>query len=512
MPSRISYFAAGAAIVIAMILCLLPLAAAGFRSAPAPGGGYAVLGFGADQDDRETGARLEAGGMTNYLSASSVYALLDNFGGTRRVSLDRWETEGPEAWDPRNDGYAERLRDVFVRDGKRYFFLPFTGRRADMERRLAGILDAPYRLEWFTNAGRFSPLRFAPLSAAAVLLTAFLVLIRGRKAAARFSRRGRGHPIQELGTESLVTLAVLPVLGLLSLAGSGAFALGGILAALAGNLATPARLLLRGGAENAGPSGRFWERGCAAPGLFALAVAAVLCSGAGLLQGFAALSAVTLVTALLVHAREAEQGRRRFTPLPILGKFREERRFRALLPDTSPSGGPVVPVTALPWAVLAAVAALLSLEAAPSGGKPGGFSMGPVPGPEDWAAHAAFQSAFSLRPLGGGEEEPPPWRGFRVESDGLIVPGDEADGFVWPEGFAPDADALAPPPGLFALASFAAGTGPAPEQKTVSVYPGEMAAVFAVLALGAAALAGRLRGARGKDKTPRGGGNRKIAA
>ena len=99
-----------------------------------------------------------------------------------------------------------------------------------------------------------------------------------------------------------------------------------------------------------------------------------------------------------------------------------------------------------------------------------------------------------------------------MESDGLIVPADEAEGFVWPEGFTPEADALSPPPGLFDLASFAAGTGPAPQREAVSVYPGEIAAVFAVLALGAAALAGRLRGARGKEKPPRGGKNREIAA
>jgi hypothetical protein len=49
--------------------------------------------------------------------------MLDSFGSLEQVPLDKY-TARVLPFDPRNDGYAQKLKEVFVRDGKRYVFVP----------------------------------------------------------------------------------------------------------------------------------------------------------------------------------------------------------------------------------------------------------------------------------------------------------------------------------------------------------------------------------------------------
>jgi hypothetical protein len=93
-----------------------------------PGEGYALLGTGEFQNDRQirellVSAGTGAGKTGDWISESSQMVPVDDFGVFRMVPLDTFHEE-IEAFDPRDDGYAARLRAFFVRGGKRYFFLP----------------------------------------------------------------------------------------------------------------------------------------------------------------------------------------------------------------------------------------------------------------------------------------------------------------------------------------------------------------------------------------------------
>jgi hypothetical protein len=85
-------------------------------------GNYAVLVFDEAVPDRTVRERLENAGVTGLISESGQYVLLDVFDSLESIPLDEYETR-VLPFDPRNDGYAQKLRSLFVRDGKRYFYL-----------------------------------------------------------------------------------------------------------------------------------------------------------------------------------------------------------------------------------------------------------------------------------------------------------------------------------------------------------------------------------------------------
>ncbi|MDR2964629.1 MAG: hypothetical protein LBU88_02520 [Treponema sp.] len=89
-------------------------------------GGYAILSFDSSLEDRELRQLLDSGraffgGLP--ISESSAWVMLDNFGSLEQVPLDTYNSR-VLPFDPRNDGYAEKLREFFIRDGKRYIYVP----------------------------------------------------------------------------------------------------------------------------------------------------------------------------------------------------------------------------------------------------------------------------------------------------------------------------------------------------------------------------------------------------
>jgi len=88
-------------------------------------GGYAVLTVDENIEDMQIRSMLETSGYNvgEPICESSQWVMLDRFDSLQRIPLDEYSSR-VLPFDPRNDGYAEKLRAVFVRDGKRYFFLP----------------------------------------------------------------------------------------------------------------------------------------------------------------------------------------------------------------------------------------------------------------------------------------------------------------------------------------------------------------------------------------------------
>ncbi|MDR2485121.1 MAG: hypothetical protein LBD55_06980 [Treponema sp.] len=117
----------------ALISVLFSLGFGGFMTALALKGipaknhaSYAVLAVDASYPDRRIGNMLPPDLAGGYISESTQWVFLDDFGTLKRIPLDEYP-DRLEEFDPRNDGYGKKLRSFFVRDGKRLFFIPLAG-------------------------------------------------------------------------------------------------------------------------------------------------------------------------------------------------------------------------------------------------------------------------------------------------------------------------------------------------------------------------------------------------
>ncbi|QQO07948.1 hypothetical protein [Breznakiella homolactica] len=119
---------------------------------PQQGAAYAVVTVDALYPDREITRRLDGGGISGYESESTQIVYYDDFGELRSVSLDGYESR-IESFDPRNDGYAEKLRSLFVTSGGRHVYIPAGGntsggRSAPLLKKIdAALGDIPYSAE-----------------------------------------------------------------------------------------------------------------------------------------------------------------------------------------------------------------------------------------------------------------------------------------------------------------------------------------------------------------------------
>ena len=87
-----------------------------------PGGGrWAVVYTGAGLKERKIAGMLKEKGL-DCVSESTVWVLLDDFSELKQIPLDQYD-DFVEPFDPRNDGYAEKLRSFFVQAGIRRFFV-----------------------------------------------------------------------------------------------------------------------------------------------------------------------------------------------------------------------------------------------------------------------------------------------------------------------------------------------------------------------------------------------------
>ena len=367
---------------------------------PSGGGGYAVLSLDAAYDDRYIGELLAQGKGKNYISESTQWVFLDDFGELVRLPLDSyWQRVEP--FDPRNDGYARRLESFFVHDGKRFFFIPlspdFLGASGEkLEDDLARCLgDIPFRVE-FPGASR--PLGLYALLFAGAALG--MVLLSGAPR---------------------IGIRLLPLLAALSSQGPGGFALAAFLTALFGLLLRPLREFfisrryrnqyIQINKKN-GESPFFWGSL-----LLFLAGYGVLCY----LGRFSAVLGLTgvvsffLILGLSLWAESRgglKMGHVRFVPVPISVHSPGLRVFsRVMAPFALGSLASLF----LPPLVLPGYAA---------GGVPQAPAerQGDLISPGEYETHAAFQASFSVRPLRAGGDDPGEggYLRYRRGEDGLI--------------------------------------------------------------------------------------------
>jgi hypothetical protein len=137
-------------------------------------GSCAVLIVDEAEDDGVIQDKLFSGGLNDFISESSQLVSIDDFGALKFIPLDSFHSK-IESFDPRDDGYAAKLRSFFVHDGKRFFFRiteNSSGRPADTVKQIDAILkDIPFT---FLVLARRTPVYlYYLLLAAGCVLTLF---------------------------------------------------------------------------------------------------------------------------------------------------------------------------------------------------------------------------------------------------------------------------------------------------------------------------------------------------
>ncbi|MDR1444608.1 MAG: hypothetical protein LBI94_06990 [Treponema sp.] len=423
----------------ALFLCSLILALTLFLSFPLsreffPGRGYAALALEDRGLDRETALALEDALGRPVLSESSQWVLLNNFGSLERIPLDEYDKR-LESFDPRRDPYASRLRDFFVREGKRWFFIPLDREifgpfpvlnpERSLKKKIAPALAAVPGLD--AAAGSFSLLvkqadrppgfRIIPFVLAwpAALFLAGGPFRKGRPGSA--VRRIRRGP----GTTSRSLFLLAPPLFVLSLWGAPGCALAALSLYLGALLAPLLRELwvqiIRGGEDRQKTALRPYRFDLVRALCLAPLSVPILWTGKipplTALLGLAGLFVLYFFYLGTQVRRFAPEDRPscRFVPLPILS------------PRTSGRPG-ARPRAALPFALSSCLAFVLC--------PPAGFWR-PLPEPwpflvleKDYADHALYQAGFSRRSLhlsGAASSGFSPSGYFRytIGEDGLVA-------------------------------------------------------------------------------------------
>ncbi|GHV02437.1 hypothetical protein FACS189485_02800 [Spirochaetia bacterium] len=379
---------------------------------------YTVLVMDESAPDREITEALNRVFKGQVLSESSQWVFLDDFGQLRQIPLDEYKRR-LEPFDPRNDGYAERLRSFFVRDGQRFFFIPQGG---ISEKKLAAALEhvRPVPAWSFAYGGAWQRQRqtgLLPQSLSGTRprpLVFYLILFAASGLTGFFLLKPR-----------FLGAVLFPVLAGLCLQGTSGFVLAAILSFLPDLLAEPVQELCCA----LSVSGRRLRRGEFRSRLLLNSVAPyrarwVFFPFLAAFYGFAALTGqVPLIfavlsflvfTSIFIFFFIAEAGRAcagdhiRFVPVLIIET--PEKRLK---------GSKVM----LPFALSACLALFFSSLSGPFEGEAREAWAGapPLISAAEYQAHAEYQRHFSFLPLGGNGFDEDSYFHYDVDKDGLIT-------------------------------------------------------------------------------------------
>jgi len=363
-------------------------AGGGFR------GGYAVLTADASVDDRLLRDKL--GGSENVFSGlyagspvseSSQWVMLDDFGSFQMIPLDKYG-ERVFSFDPRNDGYADKLRDVFVRDGKRYVYIPLKAgswAASSLDRQFVDMLgDIPFSSEYF-GIGKPLALFFTAYAASSLVLIVVC-----------YVKRKAHHGITAV-------FALLPALSCLAFFGACGFAAAALILGFFVCLREPAgemvkhfsvKLIYKNVIE---PYKTHWLFSVVFAAALAVLVVFTELKLSLLLLSFAASFAVFLLSLKTMSLWGSSQ--RRFVPVMII---------RRRIPDFSFS------LYMAPFAVTAFIVMLLTPYM--PGAYKGGGKFDFLVEERDYFAHLTYQASFSTRQLGGQDA---PYPVYMFGEDGL---------------------------------------------------------------------------------------------
>jgi hypothetical protein len=406
----------------AALICLSPVMLSTWGNVGNAGGAvyapYVTLITGKSTADRLTAEKLSAAGIKNVLSESSQWFFLNDFSELRRVPLDEFSGVMLES-DPRNDGYAQKLKSIFERDGNRYFYIPaasfnspFPAAPAAIEQRIKTALKDIRHSVVFTTA-RARGANLILLYAAA----AFLSL------AAAFCLSKPAGPRTRAGF-TLSAAALLPSCGLLIGQGSAGFTLSALMLVLFLTLQTPFEALFlrtrfdyKFSVPHAMPIKQFLQREKKFLIFLLVLILAVCIAGkAGYIFRaflFFCLSASARAFAVCAGRRDHIV----FVPIEIRPR-RVERGLLAAVPFTlAGAAALLLPLFHQPAQAAAILAPKVSENKLP------------VISAADYRAHINFQKNFAITRLVRAEDGAEPAGGvymnFEQDGDGLFRPAAE---------------------------------------------------------------------------------------
>jgi len=181
-------------------------------------GGFAVLETDVQFDDKRILSMLEAGSdyfSGDPISESSQWVLLDEFDLIKTIPLDSYFSR-VLPFDPRYDGYAEKLKDIFIKDENRYIYIPLKAGNWNsgyLDRRFGEFLgEIPFSVDYY-RIGRPLFLYFIAFAAASFCLL-IICIIKIKK---------------NSGLDSILTL--VPMMASLAFFGAAGIAYGALLIA-----------------------------------------------------------------------------------------------------------------------------------------------------------------------------------------------------------------------------------------------------------------------------------------
>jgi hypothetical protein len=437
-------------LLIAFLVCLAPpavfLAFAGGGEAARPTADYATVVF---DEGADVAGLLSAHGVKNVVSARTARAFLNDFDGIKVVSAAEWE-ERVERFDPRNDGYAERVRSMFFTEGgKRRLFIPrgefFLGAfRSSPDAKLIDALEGAGAQVRFQTEYRRGLQGWA-LNGAMFAAASFLLAFVARK-------------VFVLSKDVFIfhyALGFIPSLAMLAGLGATGLALAAPALALFQTLKRPGlRCAARVRCEKNRRTGdlSFLSPARRMAGLFVLLCAELeaelpeimvfvalyvgICAAGSVPLGlsfcFAAFFFLSFVFMLRVESRRGERTAHiPFVCVPIQG------RRRAALPPLP------VPFIAAAIVHMALSALLGGPDVAAASHPHDGWEAGALVSEEDYRNHVEFQRRFSFRNL--NTEKAGDYLRYALGNDGLLSSS---------ESVRAEAELAAPPWDLAGIAAF----------------------------------------------------------
>jgi len=339
-------------------------------------GGYAVIETDVSVDDRTLRALLEKG--ENYFggnpeSESSQWVFLDEFDSIQTIPLDKFSGR-IFPFDPRNDGYADLLRNVFVREDRRFIYIPLKAGNWNiklLDRQFNELLeDIPFSVEYY-GVGR--PLSFFFISyAASSLCLLFVCLILRKK-----NRQTSG------------IIALIPVFSSLAFFGAPGIACAALLTAFFVMLKDPLNELIALGKSF---SPNFLYKKVIYPFRFHLLCIPVFAAALYVLYFFSQLKLLFLLAVLaagltvfvitLKILSLSHMEHRRFTPIMILRRSSPEFIFSVYM---------------MPFSIAAFIVMLFAPHMPASYDTNRQFNTFVYE--EDYYAHLNFQTSFSMRQM-----------------------------------------------------------------------------------------------------------------
>ena len=392
-----------------LVLCLASLAAMFglliFSSAVARDdyrSGYAVLAFNSIVEDKVVSDLLEAGKdkfAGSPVSESLQWVLLDEFDSLNIIPLDKF-SQRVFPFDPRNDGYAQKLKDIFIHNDKRFIYIPIDGNWAQalLDKQFKSLLgDIDFSADYF---GVSKPLSLFFLAFSAACAAALVICFIKKK-------------IQP-GVISII--ALFPVLFSLAFFGAPGIAAAALLLGFAIMLLEPLYelVLLFRNYKNSDQRKKNIGKNVIEPYKLHLFSLPVFAAALGFLTFFTELNIFFILTifivicALLLFSIRTLSliggSHRRFTPVLITGRQSMDFSFSVFM---------------LPFTVAAFAVMFLTPNMPGTFISEGKIDHIDIINEQDYYAHLIFQSSFSKQQMGQSAAGYP---SYIFASDGLPVP------------------------------------------------------------------------------------------